>query len=134
MGVSSVEIGKVIGCLPATVRQRAHRYGWVGPKNIREKSKELALSMGVPAETGRLEQAAATIEQIADRHRSTMASKVAEKAARAAEKLPPPKTWKDLDVADKLVRRSTGLDSDQPPPVVNIGVLGGGVIDLDAID
>lgn len=57
-------------------------------------------------------------------------------AALAATKLPPLKTWKDIEIADRIARRAAGLDKEGGGgrPIINLGILAGGFQPKPAID
>lgn len=126
------------GLKPGTLRSRASREGWTTPRNIKQKLAERVNVIKVAELTGNLSPAQAkgqinnldaVVETLAERqaeHRETI-SRITEKKFKK-HKLPPIKSWRDADIADKMARRALEMDSDTPDAVINVGVLGGGAI------
>ena len=126
------------GLKPGTLRSRASREGWTTPRNIKQKLAERVNAVKVAELTGelsstqakgQLNQLDAVVETLAERqaeHRETIARITEKKFSK--HKLPPIKTWRDADIADKMARRALEMDSDTPDAVINVGVLGGGAI------
>ena len=126
------------GLKPGTLRSRASREGWTTPRNIKQKLAErvnvikvaeLTGSLSPAQANGQLNNLDAVVETLAQRqaeHRETI-SRITEKKFNK-HKLPPIKSWRDADIADKMARRALEMDSDTPDAVINVGVLGGGAI------
>tara|TARA_R100000655_G_scaffold83238_3_gene122825 strand:- start:1456 stop:2052 length:597 start_codon:yes stop_codon:yes gene_type:complete len=126
------------GLKPGTLRSRASREGWTTPRNIKQKLAERVNAVKVAELTGdltptqakgQINQLDAVVETLAERqaeHRETI-SRITEKKFKK-HKLPPIKTWRDADIADKMARRALEMDSDTPDAVINVGVLGGGAV------
>lgn len=48
-------------------------------------------------------------------------------ALRSLKKLPPLKTWKDIEMADRIARRAVGLDKEGARnTIINLGIVSGG--------
>ena len=67
-----------------------------------------------------------TLAQRQAEHRDTIARITQKKFSK--QKLPPIKTWRDADIADKMARRALDMDADTPDAVINVGVLGSGAV------
>jgi hypothetical protein len=61
------------------------------------------------------------------REHSEMVYKKVNSALRALKKLPPLKTWKDIEMADRIARRAVGLDKEGAKnTIINLGIVSGG--------
>jgi len=126
------------GLKPGTLRSRASREGWTTPRNIKQKLAERVNEVKVAEMTGTLSPAQAksqltnldavvdTLAQRQAEHRETISRITEEKFSK--HKLPPIKSWRDADIADKMARRALDMDADTPDAVINVGVLGSGAV------
>lgn len=126
------------GLKPGTLRSRASREGWTTPRNIKQKLAERVNEVKVAEMTGTLSPTQAknqlsnldsvvdTLAQRQSEHRDTIARITQKKFSK--QKLPPIKSWRDADIADKMARRALDMDADTPDAVINVGVLGSGAV------
>jgi hypothetical protein len=102
----------------ATIKMRAKRHSWVLPAKIVKRVEQLRTRKNVTQSAVRsnneklLEVVAESWVQRAERHK-VVAFDLAHKALADAAKSGgiPLDGWKDADLADKIARRSSGLDS-----------------------
>ena len=99
-----------------TIRKRASRNKWPTPTAIGHRARELAKQKANNTEHSHFGNQETAIERaaeaIVDRGKKYQ-DEVFERASKAvkASTVRPPKTWKDYEIADKVARRSIGLDN-----------------------
>jgi hypothetical protein len=113
-GLTTQEISQQFNCPYGTVNARCSREKWslMRPDNFMHKA---------------VKTAAEVAENVWAARGKAYRDMVYEKAKVALEKsaVAPPKTWKDLEVADRVARRTIGLDNEQAQnsTIVNLAVL-----------
>lgn len=127
------------GLKPGTIRSRASREKWTTPRNISAKLTERVNKVHADRLRGDISESEsqnklAELDRVADTiasrqaaHREAIQNITREKFK--GHKLPPIKTWKDADIADKMARRALDLDKDTPDAIINVGILHGNGIE-----
>lgn len=65
-------------------------------------------------------------------YRAEVATQVEKKVRAGVRTIQAPKSWKDLDTADKIARRALGLDEERPQSLVQLNLLHGSAAVEDA--
>lgn len=113
-GLTTKEIAEQFKCPYGTVNARCARENWsaMRPDNFLHKAVKTASEVA---------------ENVWSARGKAYRDMVYAKAQNALEKsaVAPPKTWKDLEVADRIARRTIGLDNEQAQnnTIVNLAVL-----------
>ena len=143
LGESSNEIGERYQIASSTIRSRAKREGWTTPRNVTMKLRERSTAIRAQqirgelthqqAET-KLEEVDAIATSIAQQqkdHQMAISNLIGKKLSKPKmKKLPDIKSWKDLDTADRIMRRTLEMDKDSADTIINVGILGtSGIID-----
>lgn len=144
LGESSVSIGERFKVNHNTIRCRASREKWATPRNVHQKlAREITRTKAAELR-GQLtpEQAQArmndiqhtqkTLQQRQQEHRDNITDILGVQLGKT--KLPPIKSYRDLDIADKIQRRALDMDKETPNAIVNVGILSGGAIIDEEID
>ena len=126
-GLPMKEAAKAFEIGYATIRQRSNRESWKTPKRLGDKLKraERAHRVKVAGVQGHRDEdqteslglssvatsTATNLETLAKDYRN----KAAEKLYRAISGtiIAPPRTWKDFDTADRMMRRTLGMDENE---------------------
>jgi hypothetical protein len=127
-GKSFPDIAETTGIPVVEIKSLKSKGKWV-----RQPKKQLALAEAQVADD---EAAAADILAAADealqtnpgKRHSAMVFKRVHAAIAGIKTLPPLKTWKDIEMADKIARRAAGLDREGAGggTVINLGIIAGG--------
>lgn len=125
-GVPLTEIAKLYGINADTIRVRSGRKKWATPKRLKT-----TLDKASGLQNRRVAENAATLAQLTDADQvqnptgsatidlETLSKEYQGKAARKlftlinSSVILPPRNWKDLDIADKMMRRTLGLDDNE---------------------
>jgi hypothetical protein len=123
-GTSLKDAAGLFGISPDAVRTRSNREQWNTPKRLTNKIAKVAKLHGnrvaenqsieeqlIDAKTGKLSPASAALVDF-DTATKDYRSKGVLKMARLLDQtiIAPPRTWKDYDIADKMMRRLLGID------------------------
>jgi predicted transcriptional regulator len=121
-GTSQREVAKLFGISEAAVRMRSNRENWNTPKRVQNRLNKVAgLHNSRVAQNQSLidqlneakapQNSVATstdLDEIAKQYRHKSADKLFKILSQTV--IAPPRTWKDFDIADKMMRRVLGLD------------------------
>lgn len=121
-GVTQVEIAKLYGIKPDAIRIRSQREKWNTPKRLGIKldkvtgqhNNRVARNQSLIAqmnESEPVENPAASssdLEALSKEYRNKAADKLYKILTQTI--IAPPRTWKDFDIADKMMRRTLGMD------------------------
>jgi hypothetical protein len=116
------EVAKLFAISDAAVRMRSNREGWNTPKRVSNRLNKAAglhndrvarnQSVAEQLEEGKAPQnlttTATDLEGIAKEYRNKAADKLFRILTQTV--IAPPRTWKDFDIADKMMRRTLGMD------------------------
>lgn len=130
-GLTFKELSNAFGISEATLRKRAQRHNWIDPNNLQQRARQEVKAVSTGS-TGNATKAvtehivAKTWAERGEEHRAMVFEK-ANGALRKA-KLQAPKTWKDAEIADKMARRSAGLENAEivQQTLVNLQAISGG--------
>jgi hypothetical protein len=126
-GTSLTDVAKLYGITPNAVRTRSHREKWNTPKRVESQIDKVARLHGnrvaenaslaeqlMIAEGGQKATASAAMVDF-DQATKDYRSKGVLKMARLLDStiIAPPRTWKDYDIADKMMRRLLGIDDNE---------------------
>jgi hypothetical protein len=121
-GTPLKEVAKLFGISDAAVRMRSNRENWNTPKRVQNK-----LNKAAGLHNGRVARNQSLVDQLAESESgknltittTDLEAITKEYRHKAADKLfkiltqtiiAPPRTWKDFDIADKMMRRTLGMD------------------------
>jgi hypothetical protein len=116
------EVAKLFGISDAAVRMRSNRESWNTPKRVQNKLNKAAglhndrvarnqslTDQLEESEAGRnLATTSTDLDAITKEYRYKSADKLFKILAQTI--IAPPRTWKDFDIADKMMRRTLGMD------------------------
>ena len=126
-GTPLVDVAKLFNISKDAVRMRSARENWNTPKRVQNKlnkavgvqSRRVAENQSIEeqltdAKTGQLSTASSTMVDF-DQATKDYRSKGVLKMARLLDQtiIAPPRTWKDYDIADKMMRRLLGIDDNE---------------------
>ena len=126
-GTSLKDAAGLFGISPDAVRTRSNREQWNTPKRLTNKIAKVAKLHGnrvaenaslseqiMTAESGQKATASASAVDF-DQATKDYRSKGVLKMARLLDQtiIAPPRTWKDYDIADKMMRRLLGIDDNE---------------------
>ncbi len=143
LGESSSSLASRFKVNPSTLRSRAKRENWTTPRNVSKQLQQRNTQIRAQKLRGDItkEEADRALAAIDETGRSIVEQQDAHKAAVAAmmrkqitkAKLPVIKSYKDLEVADRVMRRTLDMDVDRQDTIINVGILGnsGAIIDDD---
>lgn len=117
-GVPMQEIAKASGALVGSIRARSYKENWLTPVRranaMAGAGNELVLASGIESVIGQNDALSEPLSDIAEvkdmDYGKFVAAGAAAKVRRALAAMPVPRTWKDLNTADLMVRRALGLD------------------------
>ena len=124
-GTSMADVARLFSIKECTIRQRSQRHKWQTPKRVKDK-----LDKAVEMQGNRAAENASVAEQIEkarsqknlgetstkpldfDKATKDYRIKGIQKMATLLDQtiIAPPRSWKDFDVADKMMRRLLGID------------------------
>lgn len=127
-GTSLADVSRLFNISQATLRMRSLRENWNTPKRVEQKLKEAAEMQG-----RRVTDNQALAEQLKDNEGGKISASTSTKAvdfdqatkdyrykgvlkmAKILDStvIAPPRTWKDYDIADKIMRRLLGIDDNE---------------------
>ena len=127
-GTPLVDVAKLFGISKDSVRMRSQRENWNTPKRVQNKLNKATRVQGnrvaenaslasqlYEAEGGQI--STATSSKVVDFDHATKdyRSKGVLKMAKLLDStiIAPPRTWKDYDIADKMMRRLLGIDDNE---------------------
>lgn len=127
-GFKIADISRMFGPTIQAIRKRVERHHWPAPTKLAKMRKKIEMNKTAKKDlTSALEQLS---NEKAMEHRAYIVQLATEKIKQA--KLRPPKNWRDMDLVDKMARRSLGLDDGpQQQTLINLGVLGGQAMSLE---
>jgi hypothetical protein len=126
-GTPLVDVAKLFNISKDSVRMRSARENWNTPKRVQNKlnkavgvqSRRVAENQSIEeqlidAKTGQISTATSTAVDF-DQATKDYRSKGVLKMARLLDQtiIAPPRTWKDYDIADKMMRRLLGIDDNE---------------------
>ena len=126
-GTSLKDAAALFGCSPDAVRTRSNREKWNTPKRLTNKISKVARVHGnrvaentslseqlKDAEGGQISTASASMVDF-DQATKDYRGKGVMKMAKLLDQtiIAPPRTWKDYDIADKMMRRLLGIDDNE---------------------
>lgn len=126
-GTPLVDVAKLFGISKDSVRMRSQRENWSTPKRIQQRLNKAAevqsnrvkanqsLSRQImAAESGQISPATASVVDI-DQATKDYRNKGIAKLAMLLDQtiVAPPRNWKDMDIADKMMRRLLGIDDNE---------------------
>lgn len=127
-GTPLAEVSRLFNISNAAIRMRSLRESWNTPKRVEQKLKQVAelqsnkakenaslASQLYDAEAGQKSPATSTGVVDFDQATKDYRSKGVLKMAKLLDStiIAPPKTWKDYDIADKMMRRLLGIDDNE---------------------
>jgi hypothetical protein len=127
-GTPLAEVSRLFGISNAAIRMRSLRESWNTPKRVEQKLKQVAelqsnkakenaslATQLYDAEAGQKSPATSTGVVDFDQATKDYRSKGVLKMAKLLDStiIAPPKTWKDYDIADKVMRRLLGIDDNE---------------------
>lgn len=144
LGETSSALASRYGVAPSTIRTRASREEWTTPRNVKRKLVERTTKIRAQNIRGELTNAETDValdavtaigESITEQqsaHKESIQRLLRKQIKQT--KLPKIKSYKDLETADKIMRRTLDMDSDKQDTIINVGVLGSSVIIDDNSD
>jgi len=125
-GLNYKDISEKIGASHEAVRQRASREKW----------DQFRPSQGDRNIVTACHAAASVVKSTLSERANAYAGRVFDKVSGLVEgaSLPPPKNWKDLEVADRVARRAGGLDRPEAMAAVQVNMWGGGEAGGELLD
>lgn len=126
-GVSIPELARKYGISEGTIKARSARHKWMLTRP--EEVKQAVAAQQSCSATGlqlALKQGALNAGTTLAERGQAYASRVFDKVSRLVEsaEIAPPKNFKDLEIADKIARRSAGLDTAEMAVNTVIGIGG----------
>ena len=145
-GVPAGQLQEKYGVPEGTIRGRAHRQNWPSPHRVRkvmqeahklieeepEKGEDLMDKLGSQVKgidpNGSMREIVSSLEARQKKHQDLMVNMLQKSLDKA--KIKPPKDYRELDIADKIMRRNLDLDKKDDKPSVQIGIIGGQVEEI----
>lgn len=137
VGETSRELADRYGVPAGTIRCRASREDWPSPQSIRRKLRERVNSLRAQQMRGEIspaqcETAISDVCSVADNlhdlqkeHQNILHEKLSKAVSQA--NIPKIKTMKDLETADRVMRRTLEMDKETPEAIVQLDILAGNV-------
>jgi hypothetical protein len=116
-GMTLKDIAEKHGVSEAAIRQRSSREKW----------SDMVMSLRGPSVSQLVTEAASSAKMSLLEQGQAYAARVFQKVSAKvdAANLPDPKNWKDMEIADKIARRASGLETAETQVNTIIGVGGG---------
>jgi len=145
-GVSAGQLQEKYGVPEGTIRGRAHRQNWPSPHRVRkvmkaahkiidedpDRGEDLMEALGSQVNgvdpNGSMREIVSSLEAKQRKHQDLMVNMLQKSLDKA--KIKPPKDYRELDIADKIMRRNLDLDKKDDKPSVQIGIIGGQVEEI----
>jgi hypothetical protein len=126
-GLPLAEVSRTFEIAGCTIRQRSFRENWKTPKRMGDKLKRAErahrdkvaglrgpsadLIANEPAKNSQVTSTAVDLDALAKDYRKGAADRLFKVLSGTI--IAPPRTWKDYDIADRMMRRTLGMDDNE---------------------